>query len=80
MAQPGLTFDELRDRCLVTGFTAPEETLARVLRDEVRRGRIEYNGRRYVLNGGFDPETREALRQLELPDFDRSREAGRRRQ
>ena len=37
-----------------------------VLRDELRRGRIEYHtsSRRYVLNGGIPEDVKEALRKL----------------
>jgi hypothetical protein len=43
-------------------------TLALVLRDEVRRGRVDYLGfsRRYRLNGGLPDDVKLALRELEL--------------
>ncbi len=39
-----------------------------VLRDEVRLGRIDYHStmRRFAVNGGLDPELRQALRSLDL--------------
>jgi hypothetical protein len=42
------------------------DELALILRDEVRRGRVEYRStsRRYVLNGEIDAATRAALRAL----------------
>jgi hypothetical protein len=42
--------------------------LASVLRDEQRRGRIEYQStsRRYVLNGGLPEDVKAALRELDL--------------
>jgi hypothetical protein len=45
-------------------YPRPQETLRRVLAQEVRRGRIDYHrtSRRY----GLDLETREALRALTL--------------
>lgn len=54
----GLTFAELHRR-----IGGDRETLAYVLRSEVRRGRIDYLGfsRRYRMNG-VDPELRAALR------------------
>jgi hypothetical protein len=65
-AAHGLTFHELRERCLIRGYPDAEGTLRRVLRDEIHRGRIEYHSttRRFVMNGGLDPETRRALLDL----------------
>lgn len=59
----GLTFTELRDRCLIDGYPDGEGTLRRVLAQEVRLGRIEYHStsRRYLLNGGLDSDLCEAL-------------------
>jgi len=73
--ETGLTLAQLADRCLLDGYPKAEETLRRVLADEVARGTVDYHStsRRFVLNGGLDLETREALLQLDLPDVDRSR-------
>ena len=57
-AAGGLTFDELWLR-----VGGDRGSLWAVLRNEVRRGRIDYHSttRRYVLNGGLDPAVRKAL-------------------
>jgi hypothetical protein len=57
-AASGLTFDELWRR-----VGGDRGSLWVVLRNEVRRGRIDYHSttRRYVLNGGLDPALRQAL-------------------
>jgi hypothetical protein len=62
-AATGLTFAELLRR-----VGGDRETLAFVLRDEVRRGRIDYLAfsRRYRLNGGLPDDVKLALRELEL--------------
>ena len=59
----GRTFHQLLE---ATGGSP--ELLAWVLRDELRRGRIEYHStsRRYVLNGGIPEEVKAALRELRL--------------
>jgi len=58
-----LSFEELRDRCLIDGYPDAEETLRRVLRDEIRRGSVDYHStsRRYSLNGGLPEEVKRAL-------------------
>jgi hypothetical protein len=65
----GLTLAQLRQRCLLDSYPEAEQTLRRVLAEEVRLGRIEYRStsRRYLLNGDLDPETAAALRAL-APD------------
>lgn len=57
-AASGLTFDELWLR-----VGGDRGSLWAVLRNEVRRGRIDYHSttRRYVLSGGVDPALRQAL-------------------
>ena len=64
-ATSGLTFNEL---WLLVG--GDRGSLWVVLRNEVRRGRIDYHPttRRYVLNGGLDPAVRKALLDLGLAD------------
>ena len=65
-AAHGLTFHELRERCLLVGYPDPEGTLRRVLREEVASGRIEYHStsRRYSLNGGLPEDVKRALLDL----------------
>lgn len=60
----GLTFDELLRRSPL----ADPELLRLALNDLVRSGVVDYCGssRRYVLNGGLDPDVKLALRDLEL--------------
>jgi hypothetical protein len=67
----GLTFRQLLDRSRETaGRTSQSigdpEVLAWVLRDELRRGRIEYHAatRRYALNGGLLEDVKAALLSL----------------
>lgn len=67
----GLTFDELLARSRQAagakqGSIGDPAVLAYVLRDEVRRGRVEYHStsRRYVLNGGLPEDVKQALRKL----------------
>jgi hypothetical protein len=62
-AASGLTFAELLRR-----VGGDRETLAHVLRDELRRGRVEYLGlsRCYRVNGQLPEDVREALRNLRL--------------
>ena len=64
-AASGLTFNELWLR-----VGGDRGSLWVVLRNEVRRGRIDYHPttRRYVLNGGLDPAVRKALLDLGLAD------------
>ena len=61
----GLTFNELWHR-----VGGDRGSLWAVLRNEVRRGRIDYHSttRRYALNGGLDPAVRKALLDLGLAD------------
>lgn len=72
-AAQGLTFDELLARSrqaagATQGSIGDPAVLAFVLRDELRRGHIDYDAesRRYVLNGGLDEETLAAFRKLRL--------------
>lgn len=67
----GLTFQELLDRSSKlagarVGAIGDPEVLARVLRDELARGRIEYDSAtgRYVLNGGLPEDVKRALQDL----------------
>ena len=64
-AASGLTFNELWLR-----VGGDRGSLWAVLRNEVRRGRIDYHPttRRYALNGGLDPAVRKALLDLGLAD------------
>ena len=64
-AASGLTFDELWLR-----VGGDRGSLWAVLRNEVRRGRIDYHTttKRYVLNGGLDPAVRKALFRFGLAD------------
>ena len=64
-AASGLTFDELWLR-----VGGDRGSLWAVLRNEVRRGRIDYHPttRRYVLNGGLDPALRQALLRIGRAD------------
>ena len=64
-AASGLTFDQLWLR-----VGGDRGSLWVVLRNEVRRGRIDYHPttRRYVLDGGLDPAVRKALLDLGLAD------------
>jgi hypothetical protein len=64
----GSTFDQLARRSGALPGTIEREWLAWALRDEVRRGRIEYRStsRRYVLNGGLPEDVKQALRDLGL--------------
>ena len=57
-AASGYTFQELWRR-----VGGERGTLARVLSDEVARGRVDYAGssRRYILNGGLPADVRAAL-------------------
>ncbi len=61
----GLTFQELWLR-----VGGDRGSLWRVLRNEVRRGRIDYHYtmKRYVLNGGFPADLRQALLRIGLVD------------
>jgi hypothetical protein len=63
-AQHGLLFSEL-----LRSTGAEPDVLAFVLRDEVRRGHLDYRStsRRYVLNGGLEPAVRRALLWLTDP-------------
>jgi hypothetical protein len=69
-AEAGLTFHELLERSREHGVVAAgpgdRAVLAWVLRDELRRGRIDYHGssRRYVLNGGLPEDVKAAMRDL----------------
>jgi hypothetical protein len=65
-AAHGLTFHELRERCLIVGYPDPEGTLRRVLREEVASGRVEYHStsRRFTLNGGLPEDVKRALLDL----------------
>jgi hypothetical protein len=72
-AARGLTFQQLLDRSRAAAGATPqgigdEAVLAYVLRDELRRGTIDYHSssRRYVLNGKLDAETLAAFRDLPL--------------
>jgi hypothetical protein len=67
-AAHGLTLAQLERACLLDTYPRPRETLARVLRELVASGVVDYHStsRRYQLNGGLDAETVAALRQLEL--------------
>ena len=64
-AASGLTFNELWLR-----VGGDRGSLWAVLRNEVRRGRIDYHSttKRYVLNGGLDPAVRKALFRFGLAD------------
>ena len=63
-AAHGLTFYELWLR-----VGGERHSLELVLRDELRRGRVDYHSssRRYSVNGGVSPELRAALLELEPP-------------
>ena len=64
-AASGLTLDQLWLR-----VGGDRGSLWVVLRNEVRRGRIDYHSttRRYVLNGGLDPALRQALLRIGRAD------------
>jgi hypothetical protein len=64
-AARGRTFEELARDCLVA-YPRTEETLRRILREEVELGRIDYRAGRYVLNGHLPRDVKEALAQLRL--------------
>jgi DNA-binding IclR family transcriptional regulator len=65
---PGLTFEELAARAGAPPATIERELLAFVMRDELRRGHVDLDpaSGRYTLNGGLDPETRQAFRDLRV--------------
>jgi hypothetical protein len=67
-AAHGLTFHELCERCLQDGYPDAEQTLRRVLREELERGVLDYNTttRRYSLNGALPADVRDALLDLRL--------------
>jgi hypothetical protein len=71
----GLTFEELARRSGAPPDSLQREWLAHVLRDEVRRERIEYHSasRRYVPNDGLPADVKAALRGLAATDPDHSR-------
>jgi hypothetical protein len=62
-ASRGRTFHELLE-----ATEGDPKLLAWVLRDELRRGHVEYHSssRRYLLNGGLSEDVKEALRELRL--------------
>jgi hypothetical protein len=64
-AAHGLSFEELRARCLVR-YPRAEETLRRVLREETAWGRVDFHPAtgRYHLNGGLGSDVCEALLKL----------------
>ena len=66
----GLTFWQLAERA--ADNAGKQQVLREILRDEQRRGRIMYDGRRYVLvPSAFHPDVLAALRDLqplEIPD------------
>lgn len=66
VSRPGLTFDQLAERAAVPHDRAGEATLAFILRDEQRRGRVTFESDPYALNGGLDAETVVALRRLSV--------------
>lgn len=61
-----LTFAELRRSCLLDAYPDAEQTLKRVIAEEVRAGRVEVVQRRLRLNGGLPDDVKAALRELEL--------------
>jgi hypothetical protein len=64
----GLTFHEIRERCLLDGYPKAERTLRRILAEEIERGTIDFHStsRRFALNGAIPADVRDALRSLEL--------------
>jgi hypothetical protein len=60
-----LTFAELRRACLLDRYPDAEQTLKRIVAEEVRAGRVEVVQRRLRLNGLPD-DVKTALRELEL--------------
>jgi hypothetical protein len=65
-AAAGLTFEELAQRAGALPGSLEREWLVYVLRDELRRGTIEYHStsRRYTLNGRLPEDVKQALREL----------------
>jgi hypothetical protein len=67
----GLTFHELATSAAIAHSEAGPATLARILREEIARGRVEYHStsRRFVLNvlnGGLSEDVKRALLDLGL--------------
>jgi hypothetical protein len=69
-AQTDLTFHELWRR-----VGGGRQTLAPILADELRAGRVEYRSTspRYLLNCNVDAQTRAALRELDTVDVGKTR-------
>jgi hypothetical protein len=64
----GLTFWQLAERA--AGNAGKQQVLREILPDEQRRGRIMYDGRRYVLvPSAFHPDVLAALRDLQPLDI-----------
>jgi hypothetical protein len=64
----GLTFWQLAER--TAGNAGKQQVLREILPDEQRRGRIMYDGRRYVLvPSAFHPDVLAALRDLQPLDI-----------
>jgi hypothetical protein len=61
-----MTFAELRRSCLLDNYPDAENTLRRIIAEEVRAGRVEIVQRRLRLNGAIDEATKQALAELEL--------------
>jgi hypothetical protein len=62
-----LTITQLAERATVDHGNAGPDVLRAVLRDEIRRGRVELvQGRYYRLNGALPDDVKTALRELEL--------------
>ena len=62
-----LTITQLEERATVDHGGAGPDVLRAVLRDEIKRGRVDLvQGRYYRLNGGLPDDVKAALRELDL--------------
>jgi hypothetical protein len=66
LRRESLTMAQLRARARIAHGDADDETLRRILRQEVAAGRVDLVQRRYRLNGGLPDDVKHALRDLEL--------------
>lgn len=76
----GLTLAQLRDHCLMDSYPRAEETLRRVLREEVERGTVDFHSTSRRGRAERAPAARRvaALRALDIPEPEPPRTRNRR--